>query len=90
MEDKFYKLITINFLLKETSSHRQKLFEELVDSGTDNNIVTRRLKMLSDLAMFEVQALEKIKNFKTLDVEDYASARVRLIQDLNHAVSRNA
>lgn len=90
MEDKFYKLATVNFLLKETSRLRQLLVEELINSGTDNNIVNRRLAMLLDLAEFEIQALNKIKNFKTNNVDDYFDGRNLLLQDLKYIVSRNA
>jgi hypothetical protein len=87
---KYYQLLAINSLVKESARQKKLLFDELVESATDDVIFKRRIRMLTQLNQFESQLLKKIQNFKTEDVTDFVDGIDFMIQELNSITSRNA
>lgn len=67
----YYKIKTTKKLIEIANNHRNKLLTELVDYATDPVIVTRRLRMLSQLSQIEAQLILKIQAFETDDVNDF-------------------
>ena len=67
----YYKIKTTKKLIEIANNHRNKLLTELVDYATDPVIVTRRLRMLSQLSQIESQLLSKLQSFETDDINDF-------------------
>jgi hypothetical protein len=90
MNQKLQKLLAVDDVLTESNKIRETLFNELLDSATDDIIFLRRCRMISQLASAESQALKKIYQFETDNLEDYKNGVAALISELKVVTSRNA
>ena len=86
----FYKLKLVKTIQAQIDSYRQQLTSDLVSYATDPSILTRRLRMLSQLSSYESQLLAKIKDFKTNDVADLSDALREIELELVFVINRNA
>lgn len=73
----FYKLEFIYKFLNAVQQQKQNLFDELVVYACDPILYRRRVRMLSQLAEFESQILQKIQKLETDDPADLDLMRVR-------------
>lgn len=68
---KFYKIKFIKEFNEKCDFERQQLINEMIDNATDPTIVKRRIRMLEQLAEYQVQIYKKIEAFETDDPKDY-------------------
>lgn len=68
---KFYKIKFIKEFTERCHWERSQLISEMIDHATDPTIVMRRIRMLENLAEYQVQILKKIQQFETDDPYDY-------------------
>ena len=68
---KFYKIKFIKEFNEKCDFERNQLINEMIDNATDPTIVTRRIRMLEQLAEYQVQIYKKIEAFETDDPNDY-------------------
>ncbi len=85
---KFYKIKLIKNLLEYSQRVRNQLLDELVTNATDPVVYSRRLRMLRHVNLYENQLIQKIQNFDTDDVDDFA--QVNLKRELNRITHRSA
>jgi hypothetical protein len=70
---KFYKIKFIKEFNEKCDFERNQLINEMIDNATDPTIVKRRIRMLEQLAEYQVQIYKKIEAFETDDPNDYLS-----------------
>ena len=68
---KFYKIKFIKEFNEKCDFERNQLINEMIDNATDPTIVKRRIRMLEQLAEYQVQIYKKIEAFETDDPHDY-------------------
>jgi hypothetical protein len=68
---KFYKIKFIKEFNEKCDFERNQLINEMIDNATDPTIVKRRIRMLEQLAEYQVQIYKKIESFETDDSNDY-------------------
>ena len=67
---KFYKIKLIVNLLNQCATARQQLLDELIIYATDDILLKRRVRMLSQLAQYESQLLKKIYKVDTDNIDE--------------------
>ena len=70
---KFYKIKFIKEFNEKCDFERNQLINEMIDNATDPTLVKRRIRMLEQLAEYQVQIYKKIEAFETDDPNDYLS-----------------
>lgn len=70
---KFYKLKFIKEFNQRCDWERSQLINEMIENATDPTIVMRRIRMLQQLAEYQVQIYKKLENFETDDPADFLS-----------------
>jgi hypothetical protein len=68
---KFYKIKFIKEFNEKCDFERNQLINEMIDNATDPTIVKRRIRMLEQLAEYQIQIYKKIEAFETDDPNDY-------------------
>jgi hypothetical protein len=68
---KFYKIKFIKEFNEKCDFERQQLINEMIDNATDPTIVKRRIRMLEQLAEYQVQIYKKVEALETDDPTDY-------------------
>jgi hypothetical protein len=68
---KFYKIKFIRDFCHRCDYERNMLINEMIENATDPTIVMRRIRMIEQLAEYQVQILKKIQAFETDDPADY-------------------
>ena len=63
----FFRIRLLREFLKEISTVKEKLMEELVVNATDPVIRMRRFRMIRQLCQFEYQTVKKIIDLETDD-----------------------
>lgn len=86
----FYRTKVIYKILEAIAQERETLKSELVAYGNDSIRYKRRLRMLINLAEYELNTLIKIRNFETIDPLDYDTAMHNVLQEINSIVDRDA
>lgn len=89
MKHKFQKLVLLKHLLDNSSTAKARLFDELIDTATDDNIYMRRFRIISQLNEFESQIIKKIYQFDTANTNDIVDGISLITQELKIIVSRN-
>lgn len=85
----YYKLVTCQIVGQMIVQHRISLQQDLYAKASDPVVFKRRMRMLSQLALYESQIYQKIYNFCTDDVNDYALTMQWIMQELYHVTDRN-
>ena len=73
---KFYKIKFIKEFNEKCDFERNQLINEMIDNAIDPTIVKRRIRMLEQLAEYQVQIYKKIEAFETDDPNDYLTIPV--------------
>lgn len=84
----YYKIKLIKKFLEQTAETKEQLLTELVTNATDPTVVARRIRMIKQLNLYEIQLLEKIQQFETNDITDLNNFNPTLW--LNYIVNRSA
>lgn len=74
---KFYKLKFIKEFNERCDYERNQLINEMIDNATDPTIVMRRIRMLQQLAEYQLQIYKKLENFETDDPADFLSIPIK-------------
>ena len=85
---KLIKLSMIEDFLNLIHQSKQLLFNELIIYACDPVLVNRRIRMLSQLAKYESQVLDKIKSFESDDITDYTIEYFK--QEIGHVCNRSS
>lgn len=88
-QETYYKLITTEIINTHIGQHRAALQKELFELATDDVLLRRRYRMLSQLAQYESQILKKIYQFNSNQISDYCDAVAIAIREINHVTDRS-
>lgn len=88
-ESLFLKLLLTQQIGISIGNARQTLQHELIAIAGDPVLLKRRFRMLKQLAMYELQILDKIYNFEFQHVNDYDDNLNLIQQEINWVTSRN-
>jgi hypothetical protein len=87
---KFHKIKLIIELLNYCGAVKQKLLDELIIYATDETLLKRRVRMLSQLSQYEAQLLEKIHAFDTDNVKELNDAWGMIKNEISDVSHRSA
>lgn len=88
-QETYYKLITTEIINNHIGQHRAALQKELFELATDDVLLRRRYRMLSQLAQYESQIYKKIYQFHSNEINDYRDAVAIVIRELTHVTDRS-
>lgn len=87
----FFKLTLLNDLLEQSSRARQVLLDECINiGGTDPIILMRRFRILSQLAYYESEIINKIYNFEITSLDDVVGNFNIINHEINVIIDRNS
>lgn len=78
-QERFYKLVTIDFVRQIMAVARDTMHRELLEKSTDATLFKRRCRMLSQIAQYEAQIYRKIYRFRAHTRQDYLDV-VKVVQ----------
>lgn len=70
-QQRYYKLVTIDFVRQMLARARDTIHRELLEKSTDATLFMRRCRMLSQIAEYEAQIYRKIYRFRADSGQDY-------------------
>ena len=74
---KLYKLKFIKEFNERCDYERNLIINEMIDNATDPTILKRRIRMLQQLAEYQVQIYKKLENFETDDPDDFLTIPIK-------------
>jgi hypothetical protein len=87
----FFKLKLLKDLLKESAKVRQTLLDECIDIGGSNQIVLmRRFRMLTQLSQYESSIIDKIYDFEIVSLTDFTNGLQQILQEIKIVTNRGA
>lgn len=87
---KFHKIKLIIDLLNQCAKVKQQLLDELVIYATDEILVKRRVRILSQLAQYESQLLKKIYNVSLDNIAELNSTWHIIKIEIDNVCNRSA
>jgi hypothetical protein len=87
----FFKLILLKDLLEHSSRAKQVLLDECINKGgADPVILMRRFRILSQLAYYESEIINKIYNFEITSPDDFVDNFNIVGREINTIIDRNS
>jgi hypothetical protein len=91
MINNFYKTKTVYQVLELINAERELLKSDFVAYSNDPIRFKRRFRMLINLAEYELNILNKIQQFESIDPKDFDHTTLNLVkQEIKNIVNRNA
>jgi len=78
----FYKVKLIYQVSNYISEKRTQLLGDLVSYTNDPIRSTRRLRMIINLSEYETAVLKKIRDFETVDKNDFSDSYNKIIEEV--------
>lgn len=79
----------VNIISYHINSQKTALLKDLNEKASDEIILKRRFRMISQLTDYESQIYKKIYNFQSTDVNDYVDAVNLVINELYNVTDKS-